>query len=144
MPNYKARGLQRERDLKKLLENCGWFVLRAPASLGPVDVLAIATGQAQYPAAMRSAIGDRISTPSRGSVLLIEAKSTSKPFERFGPTSRRTLLNLANSIAAAAWLAWKPSGATRWTWIPTADWPSARRHEGNANLPKTAFPIPRG
>lgn len=135
--NGRARGIKRERDLRELLENCGWVVIRAPGSLGPVDILAIATGVAIYPMSMRKR---NDSTPCKGSVLLIQAKSTVAPYAGFGPSERRVLLEVANSISAAAWLAHKPKSATRWNWIPSADWPDGAARRSSAPAAAGAGP----
>jgi len=113
-------GHDRERQLRHVLEAAGWLCVRAAGSLGPVDVLAIARAGAMHPA--------RAATPARqGEIALIECKSTAGgPYERFGPAERKLLAELAASVGASAWLAYKPKGARAWTWIPSAAWPATR------------------
>jgi hypothetical protein len=96
-----------------------------------VDLAAIATEASVYPQRMRMA-DDELARiyPSVGDILFIECKSTSRPYERFGPAARRRMLELGDSVGAACWLAWKPKFAGHWVWIPSAEWP-------DANLPKT-------
>jgi Holliday junction resolvase len=114
-----SRGHDRERELRRVLEAAGWLCIRAAGSLGPVDVVAIARAGAVHPA--------RALAPARqGEIALIECKSTSGgPYERFGPAERKLLVELAASVGASAWLAYKPKGARAWTWIPSAAWPAS-------------------
>jgi Holliday junction resolvase len=141
-----SRGHDRERDLRAFLSGCGWLCIRAAGSLGPVDLAAVAQDRAIYPRAMLTHVLEHglMPRPRRGGLLLIECKSTSRPFERFGPADRRELLELADSVGAGAWLAFKPKGAAGWAWIPSWRWPTAtadllrgRPSISDGNLPKT-------
>lgn len=100
------RGHQRERDLVRKLKADGWFALRAPASLGVADVVALKDGERPR---------------------LIEVKSTAGgPYEHFGPADRADLSAAARVAGAAAFLAWwPPRGGLRW--VPEEDWPAPRR-----------------
>lgn len=99
-----SRGHGRERELVKLLRADGWFAMRAPASLGVVDVLA-----------MR--LGDR--------PRMIEVKSTlGGPYEHFGPADRAELLKAAALAGAAAELCWWPPDGKGPRFIPSAEWPT--------------------
>lgn len=95
------RGHDRERSVKKLLEEEGWLVVRAAGSLG-YDLVALKDSH----------------TPR-----VIEVKSTAGgPYERFGPKDRRELCAAALAAGAIAELAyWPPRGALRW--IDSAEWP---------------------
>jgi Holliday junction resolvase len=98
------RGHQRERDLVRLLreDDDPWIALRAPASLGVADVLAV----------------------RRGEILLLELKSTSapSPFSAFGPADRRALLDAAATAGGDCYLVhWPPRRPPRW--IPPEEWP---------------------
>lgn len=96
------RGIQRERDLVNELRGDDWFALRAPASLGCADVVALKDGHRPR---------------------LIECKSTSRgPFAGFGPADRKALSFMAQLAGADAWLYWKPKRGTA-HWIPETDWP---------------------
>lgn len=99
------RGLDRERQIRRLLEADGWVVLRSAGSLGPVDLVAL-----------RATFRPR----------LVEVKSTAGgPYERFGPDDRAAMQWLAARAGADAWLAWwPPRGELRW--IPDMRWPVAR------------------
>jgi hypothetical protein len=56
-------------------------------------------------------------------VRLVEVKSTSRPFERFGPRDRLAMKVVAERAGATAWLAhWPKNGELRW--IPSSEWPS--------------------
>lgn len=97
-----SRGIQRERDLVNDLRAEGWWALRAPASLGDVDVVALKNGH----------------TPR-----FYEVKSTTAgPFHSFGPKDRAELLEAAGHAGAEAFLAWKPPRA-EWKFIPPSGWP---------------------
>lgn len=83
-----SRGIQRERDLQALLEYEGYVTMRAPASLGAVDVIALKIGRIP---------------------LFIEVKSTHKgPFHSFGPAKRRELIRIADRAGATPVLVWWP------------------------------------
>ncbi len=97
-----SRGQNRERQVRRLLEDDDWFVCRAAGSLGDVDLVALKAGKLP---------------------MLIEVKSTAGgPYERFGPKDRGDLqfaADLAGAIATLAW--WPPRGTLRW--IPSSEWP---------------------
>jgi Holliday junction resolvase len=96
------RGFQRERDYKKLREADGWVCLRAPASLGAFDLVAMKAGE-----------------PTQ----LIEMKSTHRgPFHSFGPADRAELLEVAKRAGALAVLVWWPPRAKPVMYTPD-DWP---------------------
>jgi Holliday junction resolvase len=95
-------GHNRERQLKKLLEADGWFVLRAPASLGVADLVALKKGE----------------TPR-----LIESKAnTGSPYMNFRAADRRELLEVAERAGAVAQLAFWPKRGTL-EWIGSEAWP---------------------
>ena len=98
------RGHQRERDVKRKLEDDDWFVTRAAGSLGDADLVALKVGK-----------------PPR----LIEVKSTAAgPYHSFGPADRDGLRMAARIAGAEAWLAWwPPRGQLRW--ISEGEWPHA-------------------
>lgn len=75
--------------------------MRAPASLGPVDVVAIKDGEVRFE----------------------EVKSTSAgPFHSFGPRERAALAFMADLAGADAYLVWHPP-RTQPLVIPRAEWP---------------------
>ena len=100
------RGHQRERDLVRLLRNDpagAWVAIRAPASLGVFDVIAVRDGE----------------------IRLVEVKSTSRSaFAGFPPADRRALLDAAERAGASAWLYWHPPRRAP-VWIAAADWPNS-------------------
>jgi Holliday junction resolvase len=75
--------------------------MRAPASLGVADVVALKAGK----------------TP-----LLIEAKSTLSPYAHFLPEHREALSTAAEAAGANALLAWWPKGG-KLKLIPEDEWP---------------------
>jgi Holliday junction resolvase len=101
-----SRGHTRERQVRKLLEDDGWFVCRAAGSLGDADLVALRDNQGDCRA------------------WLIEVKSTARgPYHGFGP-SRRFGLKVAAGIAGAqAWLCWWPPRKEP-KWIHEGEWPA--------------------
>lgn len=96
------RGIQRERDLVNQLRGEDWFALRAPASLGCADVVALKEGHRPR---------------------LIECKSTRRgPYAGFPPADRAALKFMAKLAGADAWLYWHPP-RTKPVWIAASDWP---------------------
>jgi Holliday junction resolvase len=96
------RGIQRERDLVNELRGQDYFALRAPASLGCADVVALRAGEMP---------------------MLIECKSTKAgPYAGFGPADRKALSFMAKLAGAEAWLYWKPKRGDA-VWIPESNWP---------------------
>lgn len=75
--------------------------MRAPASLGAVDVIAIKDGE----------------------IIFEELKSTKDgPYKNFGPKDREELSLMARLAGAAAFLVWWPPRSQPVA-IPEADWP---------------------
>jgi Holliday junction resolvase len=98
------RGIQRERDLVNSLREGGWFALRAPASLGVADVVALKDGERPR---------------------LIECKSTrAGKYSGFLPADRKALAEAADRAGADAFLYWHPP-RRKPQWIPRSDWPDA-------------------
>lgn len=101
-----ARGHDRERAVKRILQDDDWLVVRAAGSLG-FDLIACRAGV----------------------IRVIEVKSTAGgPYERFSPADRAKLLlaaELAGGRAELAW--WPPRGKLRW--IPADEWPRLRAVE---------------
>ncbi len=101
-----ARGHDRERAVKRKLQEDNWWVCRAAGSLGDADLVALKGGM----------------TPR-----LIEVKSTAGgPYEHFGPKEREDLAFAAELAGAEAWLAWWPPRG-RLRWIPVHEWAPNRR-----------------
>ena len=105
-------GHQRERQVKKLLEEEGWFVIRAPGSLGVADLVAIGASQHR----------DSIHGLSR--VRMIEVKGNEKggPYMNFRPSDRQALIDAAEKAGARAELAFWPKRGNL-TWIGSEAWP---------------------
>lgn len=113
------RGHARERQVKRLLEADGWWVARAAGSLGDADLVAL-RHQSVW---MHDDDMKRVPVPM-AEARLIEVKSTAGgPYERFGPSERRRLLEAAERAGASAWLAYWPSRGAL-VWIPASEWPS--------------------
>lgn len=100
-------GHQRERQVKKLLEEQGWFVIRAPGSLGVADLVAIQP--------------DGLGLPV---VRFIECKANEKggPYMNFRPEDRQALVDAADKAGARAELAFWPKRGNL-TWIGSEAWP---------------------
>lgn len=105
-----SRGIQRERQVRRLLETDGYWTIRAAGSLGDADIVAIKL------------------RPGGGShVLLVEVKSTSGgPYERFQPADRDQLISVAVAMGATPVLCWWPPRKQP-QWIPVRDWPVPRK-----------------
>lgn len=96
------RGHQRERDLVHHLRENNWFAMRAPASLGVADVIA-----------MRD--GDR--------PRMYEVKSTRHgPYAGFPPADRERLRVAAKMAGADCFLCWHPPHGKR-HFIGPDEWP---------------------
>ena len=105
----QRRGIQRERDLVNYLRDHDWFAMRAPASLGVADIVALRRDRA-----------------GRCEARLIEVKSTKAgPYAKFGPAARQKLAGAAYLSGAQAYLAWWPKHGEL-VWIPAKDWPKAK------------------
>jgi Holliday junction resolvase len=97
------RGIQRERQVRKVLEAEGWWTSRAAGSLGDADVIAGKAG----------------SNPR-----LIEVKSTAGgPFEHFRPKDRAELLEAGKLTGFDVELAWWPPYG-KLQFIGPKDWPT--------------------
>jgi Holliday junction resolvase len=96
------RGMQREREVRRLLESQDWWVARAAGSMGDADLVALKEGYRPR---------------------LIEVKSTHRgPYHGFLPADRRDLSFAAHLAGADAWLCWwPPRGRPRW--IAESEWP---------------------
>lgn len=95
-------GSLRERQVKNLLEQEGWFVVKAGGSLGCADLVALKAKE----------------TPR-----LIQVKAEERgPYNGFGPNDRFQLRAAALAAGAKAELCWWPS-RKRPSWIPEDSWP---------------------
>jgi Holliday junction resolvase len=95
-------GHNRERQLVQLLRDDDWFAMRAPASLGVADVVALKDGKRPR---------------------LIEVKATAAgPYAGFGPADRADLEFAAKLAGAEAWLVWWPRRGSP-KWIPSDEFP---------------------
>ena len=99
----QAFGHNRERKARDILEADGWFVIRAPGSLGFCDLVALRKGYDPW---------------------LIEVKATAAgPFHSFGPADRRDLLAAASKAGGKAMLLYWPANAQP-RYIFPDEWPS--------------------
>ena len=110
-------GHQRERQVKKLLEKQGWFVIRAPGSLGVADLVAIRNDGGRA----RSNLRESRFLPE---VRFIECKANEKggPYMNFRPEDRQARLDAAEKAGARAELAFWPQYGNL-TWIGSEAWP---------------------
>lgn len=116
-------GVDRERQVKRLLENEGYWVARAAGSFGDADLVALKR--------MGTVLNFRsnVVEPARTAALLIEVKATAAgPYTAFGPIDRLELLQAAELAGAEAWLYWWPS-RKKLQRIPASEWPPIKLKE---------------
>ena len=102
----QKRGIDRERALVRQLRDLDWFAMRAPASLGVADVVALR--------------GDR---SGRCEARLTDAKPTAAgPYAKFGPADRKKLRETAEMAGAQASLSRWPRRRDP-AWTHSTDWP---------------------
>lgn len=95
------RGHDRERQLVRLLREEGWVAMRAPASLGVFDVIAVKDGR----------------------IRLIEVKSTTRSaWTGFLPADREALVEAAERAGGEAELCWWPKQGEP-KFLTPVDWP---------------------
>lgn len=110
----RSRGIQRERQVRKLLEDDGWWVCRAAGSLGDADLVALKSG----------------TTP-----ILVEVKASARgPFHSFGPKQREELRAAARQAGAEPVLCYWPP-RKRPKWISTLGWPNNDSLEDESGTP---------
>lgn len=101
-----SRGIQRERQVRLLLEHDGWWTCRAAGSFGDADVVALKQGEIPR---------------------MVEVKSTARgPFAGFGPGDREELISAAAKAGAIPWLVWWPV-RQKPRWYSVSEWPADRR-----------------
>lgn len=94
-------GIDRERKVRKLLNEDGYWTCRAAGSFGDADIVAAKDGH----------------------LMLIEVKATSRgPYAGFPPTQRAQLKQAAQTAGGQAWLVWWPSRKQP-EWYPASEWP---------------------
>lgn len=120
-----SRGINRERQVRKILEADGWWTCRAAGSFGDADVVAVRhhgdlmVGQYQK-------IDETPGIPEACEVLFVEVKSTAGgPFEHFRPKDRAELLEAARQCGATPLLCWWPPRKQP-EWFGAKDWPAAK------------------
>ena len=111
-------GHTRERQIKKLLEEEGWFVIRAPGSLGVADLVAIKKLTTSFD------LHGIEESEHRVVVRFIECKANEKggPYMNFRPEDRKELLEAAEKAGARAELAYWPKRGNL-VWIGSEAWP---------------------
>lgn len=96
-------GALRERQVKRLLEDDGWFVVKAGGSLGCADLVALKANEVPR---------------------LVQVKATeSSPYSGFGPNERFQLKATALAAGGRAELCWWPS-RRRPRFIGPEEWPT--------------------
>ena len=102
-----SRGINRERQVRQILEADGWVVVRSAGSLGPVDLVAIRCNGWQI------------------KVRFVEVKSTVTAYSHFGPADRAEMLDVTKRAGASAYLAWWPKGG-KLRWVHSSEWPAIK------------------
>ena len=104
-----SRGIQRERQVRRLLETEGYWTSRAAGSFGDADVIAL-----------------RARGGGGCDAMLVEVKSdVAGPFAHFGPAARAELIAAAVRSGATPVLCWWPP-RKKPRWIAVHDWPATR------------------
>lgn len=107
-----SRGIQRERQVRKLLEAEGYWTSRAAGSFGDADVIAL-----------------RATQYGLCDALLVEVKSdVAGPFAHFGPAARAELIAAAVRSGAQPVLCWWPPRKQP-RWIGVSEWPATVESE---------------
>lgn len=98
-----SRGHARERAVRKLLEQKGWWCARGAGSLGDADVVALKAGE---------------------TAMMVEVKANKDggPFHNFRPADRTELIVAAEKAGAEAMLVYYPPHK-QCRFIPTSAWP---------------------
>lgn len=115
--SYRHR-LQRERDVRDMLNATGWVAFRTAKEIA--DVIALAS-----PAAIHPYFGAVPLDTGPLTKLLVQVKTTVHPYGAFGPSDRAALVRAAKRARASAWLVWQPPRASDPVWIASFDWPRA-------------------
>ena len=102
-----SRGINRERQVRQILEADGWVVVRSAGSLGPVDLVAIRRNGWQT------------------KIRVFEVKSTIGPWDHFGPKDRAEILDVARRTGASAYLAYWPKHG-KLQFIHSSSWPAIK------------------
>lgn len=103
MKNTKAAGTKRENQVKAGLEADGWVVIRAPASIGAADLVALKRG---FPP----------------KIIQVKANKDGGPYANFRREERAELARIAHQAGGVAELCWwPPHGKCRW--LAAAVWP---------------------
>lgn len=102
--NRAAKGHHKERKTKALLEAQGWLVIRAPASLGPCDLIALKAGE-------------------RPRVFEVKCNSGS-PYMNFRAADRKRLVEVAAKAGAGAELVFWGPRVREPKFIPAEAWPA--------------------
>ena len=101
-----SRGILRERQVRKLLDEQGYWTARAAGSLGDADVIALRCCENGCEA------------------LLVEVKSDiAGPFAHFGPAARAELIAAAVKSGARPVLCWWPPRKQP-RWLGVSEWPA--------------------
>lgn len=98
-----SRGHQRERDRVNWYRSEGWFAMRAPASLGEVDVIAINPDEVRFEE--------------------LKSNKDGGPYKNFGPKDRAELSEMAKRAGADAYLVYWPPRSKPIV-IPESEWPT--------------------
>lgn len=104
--NCKAAGTRREHQVMRFLQGHRYETMRAPASIGAADIVALKPGcQPLY--------------------VQVKANKDGGPYKSFGPRDRRELREAALRAGAAPVLVWWPPHGEM-QWIDEAFWPKEK------------------
>lgn len=98
-------GINRERQVRRVLDDLGYWTARAAGSHGDADIVALKALE------------------GRCAALLVEVKTDTRgPFANFGPDARAELISAAVKSGATPWLCWWPARKQP-KWISVEAWP---------------------
>lgn len=100
------KGIAVERKVKLRLKSEGWWVIRAAASLGDADVVALKAGEATR-------------------FIEVKANKDGGPYKNFSRDDRYELIKAAIMAGAIPELCYWPPGQKEPQWIPSGEWPGA-------------------
>lgn len=115
MKRAASAGNDRELRVMDWLTQWGWMCGSRRHIGGAGDIIAVRWFADDDRADASDPLGD-------ADLIIVEVKSTQRPYDHFLPADRQAMRDLAADIHADAWLAWWPARKPL-VWLPAAGWP---------------------